>query len=118
VTLAAAFTAGALGWIAAAAVAGSRPAGARFAAMLAALMIGTAAFVALGQFLAFQLGDGVRNDPPEFPSLQFVLNILGGGASAAYVTVAVALRLLLPVGLIPLFAGAAVFVRLTGSGRG
>jgi hypothetical protein len=115
----AAALAGGIGWIIAAAVAGNRPAGARFAAMLVVLPIGTAGFIAFGQYLAYVLGDGVSSgDDPAVPSLRWVLQNLGGAASAAYVTVAVALRLLLPLGLAPLLAGSLAFVRFGRSRSG
>jgi hypothetical protein len=103
--------AGFAGWVLAAAFAGDRPASARFATMLILLVAGTAGFIAFGQYLAFMLGERIRTEEAEFPSLRWVLLVVGGGPSAVYVTIAIALRLLLPVGLVPLLAGAALFAR-------
>jgi hypothetical protein len=110
--------AGATAWLGAAAVAGHRPAPVRGAAMLIALTLATAGFIAIGQFVAFRIGEAVPGSGRDFPSLLWFLNVFGGMASAAYLTVTVALRLLLPVGLIPLLAGTLLFVRYGTDRRG
>ena len=84
----------------------------------AVVVAGTAGFIAFGQYLAFMLGERIRTDEAEFPSLRWFLLVLGGGPSAVYVTMAIALRLLLPAGLVPLLAGAALFARYGGPRAG
>lgn len=110
--------AGATAWLAAAGIAGHRPPTARAAAMLIALAAATAGYMAIGQFLAFRLAEAVPGSGRDFPSVLYFLNILGGILSSAYLTVTVALRLLLPAGLIALFAGTLLFVRYGADRRG
>lgn len=102
---------GLLAWTTAARLAGRRPASARFAAMLVLLTVGTAAGLAATLFV--RLAAPVPWMHPERSALETVFSIVGIGLKAVYVTAAAGLPLLLPWGLLPLFAGAAAFALRT-----
>lgn len=111
VFLGAGVAAGAPAWLLAAALAGHRPATARAAAMLVLLTVGTAGAIALFQYVAYATMDIETHPDIVFPSLHWVLSQITGMAMGAYVTVAAGLRLILPEGLVALFAAAAAFAR-------
>ena len=115
-TLLAIFTAAALAagfsaWLLARFVTGRRPAGARFSAMTASLIVATAGFSALFYFFEFYSYFAAYHDP--FYTPRGVAQILITGASAGFQFVASGLRYLVPLGLPILFGSAAYFAAKT-----
>jgi hypothetical protein len=105
--------AGALAWIAASATVRGRPPTARFAAMLAWLLVLTPLAVALTQFAAYRL---METDPGLQPDGSYLLGLAGAALSAAFVTPAAGMRLILPAGLVLLFGASALFTWWSGRG--
>lgn len=104
-----AFLGGTLAWAAAAVVAGHRPASARFAAMLIALTLGTAGGIALVYFFKYRSYFAAFH--ADFGTFSWLVELAFTGASAAYTFIVSGLPLILPLGLVPLLAGAAAFAR-------
>lgn len=100
---------GLLAPLAAAAIAGHRPTGARFAAMFAGLIIATGGGTLLVYAIRFRLAD--PDFWVNFPSLIFIVELVFTMASAVYVLLVSGFPLLLPHGLIALLAAAAWFAR-------
>lgn len=98
---------GAIAWAAAAAVAGHRPATARFAAMLVAATTATAGATAFIYFLKINAHFSEFHE--DFATTAWIVQTIFTGASAAFVFAAIGLRMMLPLGLVTLFTAALVF---------
>jgi hypothetical protein len=100
-----------LAWFISNALARRRPDSARFAAMLLALTTGTSGTIAFFYFLQYRSYFSDFHD--NFPSVQWMFQMLFTGATAAYTFTVSGLPLILPLGLIPLFLGAAWYTRVS-----
>lgn len=100
---------GLLAPLVAAAVAGHKPAGARFAAMFAGLIMATGGGTLLVYAIRFRLAD--PDFWVNFPSLIWIVELVFTMASATYVLLVSGFPLLLPHGLIALAAAAVWFAR-------